>query len=227
MTDTTHALKAERRETTGKQVKQLRADGKVPAVLYGFQTENTNLVLDAKSFRRLYNEAGGSTLISLEVAGQSPVKILIQDAQLDPVTDEPIHVDLFAVNLKEEVETAVPLAFVGESPAVEEQDGNLVTNLTELEIKTLPTNIPSEIEVDISVLKTFEDQIRVSDIKAPGGVEVLVDGDVMVAFVEEPRSEEELAAELADTSDAEKAAVEELGKEPEKAEDGASDEKSE
>ena len=227
MTDKILTLQAERRDTTGKKVKQLRAAGKVPAVLYGFQTENTNLALDAKAFRRLYQEAGGSTLVNLAVDGGEPVQILIQDAQLNPVTDEAVHVDLFAVNLKEEVETEVPLHFIGESPAVKEQDGNLVTNLTELEIKTLPTNIPSEINVDISTLKTFEDQIRVSDIKVPEGVEVLTDGDVMIAFVEEPRSEEELAAELADTSDAEKAAVEELGKESEKAEENATDEKTE
>lgn len=226
MTDKSLTLKAERRDLTGKKVKRLRAEGKVPAVLYGFKTENTSLAIDAKAFRRLYNEAGGSTLVNLEIDGQQPVQILIQDAQLDPVTDAALHVDFFAVNMKEEVETEVPLVFVGESPAVEVQDGSLVTNLTELEIKTLPANIPSEIEVDITALKTFEDQIRVGDLKVPEGVEILTDPEIVVALVEEPRSEEELAAELADDSAESQAAINELGKEPEPTE-GESEEKSE
>lgn len=226
MTDKSLTLKAERRDLTGKKVKRLRAEGKVPAVLYGFKTENTSLAIDAKAFRRLYNKAGGSTLVNLEIDGQQPVQILIQDAQLDPVTDAALHVDFFAVNMKEEVETEVPLVFVGESPAVEVQDGSLVTNLTELEIKTLPANIPSEIEVDITALKTFEDQIRVGDLKVPEGVEILTDPEIVVALVEEPRSEEELAAELADDSAESQAAINELGKEPEPTE-GESEEKSE
>lgn len=215
MTDADLVLNARSRDIIGKQVKQLRAEGLVPAVLYGYNVENTSLAVDAKEFRKIYREAGSNTLVTLSVDGKE-TKILIQDAQLEPVRDEVIHIDLFAVNLKEEVETEVPLSFIGDAPAVRELEGNLVTNLTELEVKSLPTEIPSEIEVDLSVLKTFDDEIRVKDLKVPANVEVLTDPETMVATVEEPMSEEELEAELsADTAAAEQAAVEELGEKPE------------
>src|SRR5690606_20742595 len=133
MTDRDLVLTARPREITGKQVKQLRADGLVPAVLYGYNVENTALTVDAKEFRKVYREAGSNTLITLKVDGKE-TKILVQDAQVDPVRDEVLHIDLFAVNLKEAVETEVPLSFIGDAPAVRELEGNLVTNLTELEV---------------------------------------------------------------------------------------------
>ena len=215
MTEKDLALTAQERSITGKQVKALRAEGLVPAVLYGFEVENTTLAIDAKEFRKIYREAGSNTLINLKL-GSKTVKILIHDVQLDPVRDTILHADLYAVNLKEKVETEVPLSFIGESLAVRELEGNLVTNLTMLEVKSLPSDIPSEIEVDIAVLKTFDDEIRVKDLKIPAAVEVLTDPETMVAVVEEPMSEEELEAELApvDAKAAEAEAAEAIGAEP-------------
>lgn len=216
MTNQVFSLKASQRDVSTK-AHQLRAKAKLPAVLYGFDVKNTPLTLDFKEFRKVYNQAGGNTLVELEIEGQKPVRVLIHDVQLTKVYDEPAHVDLFAVNLKEKVETEIPLNFVGESPAVEDMEGNLVTNKTEVTVKALPTDLVSEIDVDISVLKTFEDIIRISDLKVPATLEIMDEPEEVVALVNEPRSEEELEAELADTSAEEAELVEGMNKEAEEA----------
>ena len=219
MTDTP-ILKAKTRDQAIKP-KDLRLGGEIPAVVYGFDVDNTTIVLDRKQFWKVYVNAGGNTLVDLTIDDKKPVKVLIQDVQLNPVHDEPIHADFYAVNLKETVQTEIPLNFIGDSPAVVDLEGNLVTNKTEVEVRALPTNLISEIDVDISVLKTFEDIIRVSDLKVPATIEILDDAEDVVALVNEPRSEEELEAELTEDTAAEAAKIEELGKEAEKpAEEG-------
>lgn len=223
MTDESLTLGAQKRPLRGKQVKTLRASGQLPVVVYGHETKNTPLLVDAKRFKQLYGQAGSTGLVSLEIAGQGSVKVLIHEVQLAPVRGEILHADLYAPNLKEAVETEVPLKFVGESAAVRELEGSLVTNLTELTVRALPTDLPHELEVDISILKTFDDLIHVRDVKVPAGVTIVDDPDVTIALVNPPRSEEELKAELAaDTVAAEQAVVAELGaeKKPEEGEAG-------
>jgi large subunit ribosomal protein L25 len=213
-------LKAQIRDKAQKPA-LIRRAGDLPAVVYGFGIDNSSLTMNRKSFWKTYLAAGGNTLVDLVIDDKKPVKVLIQDTQLDPVSDEPIHADFFAVNLKETVQTEIPLSFIGESPAVVDLEGTLVTNKTEVEVKALPTDLISEIEVDISMLKTFEDLIRVSDLKVPSTIEILDDPEDVVALVNEPKSEEELQAELTEDTAAEAAAIEELGKDSEKpAEDG-------
>lgn len=211
----TFNLKANKRTITGKKVKILRAQGQVPGVIYGYNTENLPLVVDVKKFRKIWDEAGSSALVDLEIDNNQPIKVLIQDVITSPVYDEIQHVDFFAVNLKEKVTTEIPLTFVGEAPAVKELEGSLVTQKQEVEVEALPTDLISEIEVDISMLKTFDDVIMIKDLKVPDTITIMHDPEEIVAQVAEPRSQEELEAELAeDTAAAEEAAVEELGKEP-------------
>ncbi|MCA9388505.1 50S ribosomal protein L25 [Candidatus Berkelbacteria bacterium] len=206
---------------TKKKAKAIRNSGMIPAVLYGHDVENTSLQLDSKKFEKIYDEAGGNTLIDLEVEGKKePVRVLVQDIQFDPIVGNITHADLYAVNLKEKVVTEIPLKFTGESAAVVDLEGNLVTNLTEVEVKALPTDLISEIEVDISQLKTFDDVIRASDLKLPDTIELMEDPERAIALVTEPRSEEEMEALDEDTSAAEEAAVEELGKDKEQPEEG-------
>ncbi|MBI4022738.1 50S ribosomal protein L25 [Candidatus Berkelbacteria bacterium] len=208
------SLVASERAESGKVVKRLRAAGKLPAIVYGHDTEATSVALDTKEFTRVYHQAGGNTLIDLKL-GARTIKVLIQEVQRDPVYDRPLHADLYAVNLKETVETEVPLKFVGESPAVKDLEGNLVINVHKVELAALPTEIPHEIEVDISVLKTFEDMIRAADLTIPAGVELLLDADQVIALVAEQEEEEVVETTAAD---AEAAAVAELGAKPEEGE---------
>ena len=96
--------------------------------------------------------------------------------------------------MKKTIRTEIPLHFVGESPAVFQQEGSLFKNIEEVEVETLPANLPPHIEVDISVLDDFSKTIHVSDIKVPDGVELLAELDQLICKVDPPRSEEEMAA---------------------------------
>ena len=189
------ALSAEKREETGRKITALRRAGFVPGIVYGHNVDNLMVKIKESHFSTVFKEGGENTLLELSVNGtEKPYAVLIQDVTLDPVFDRPLHVDFYAVNLKEKVQTEVPIVLVGEAPAVKELEGTLIQPLHELQVESLPTEIPHEIEVDVSGLKTFEDSIKVSDINIPGGVQILTDLNEIVVAVQEPRSEEEMAA---------------------------------
>lgn len=190
----THSLTAELRTLAGHQVKALRRNGQVPAVVYGNIKENLSLSLNQHDFEKLFNEAGFSTLINLKVDGEKPVKVLIHDIQQEPLRGTIQHVDLFAVNMKEKLTTEVPLEFIGTADAVDLLGGIFLTVKDTLEIECLPDDLPQSIQVDISSLKTFEDSIRVKDLVLPEGVTTDSDLEDTIASVSEPISEEELAA---------------------------------
>lgn len=191
----TYTLSATTRTAIGSGLAKLRNTGIIPAVLYGNNKANTNIALEKIALNRVLTKAGENSLIQLTVEGEKEARnVLAHDVQLHPISDEVIHVDFLEVNLKEEIETEVPLVFVGESAAVKALDGTLITNKTEIEVRSLPTQIPHEIEVDLSKLATFEDSILAGDIALPAGVVLVTDPEETIALVQEPRSEEELAA---------------------------------
>jgi large subunit ribosomal protein L25 len=166
--------------------------GMIPAVLYGPGLENILLQVDKKVFDRFFKEAG-ETLISLKVEDKT-YSVLIYDTQKHPFTAELVHVDFYQPNLKEEVETEVPLELEGEAPAVKNLGGTLITNVKELSIKALPKDLPSKIKVNVGNLETFDDFILVKDIKLPSGVTILDNPEEIVVQVVEPEKvEEELA----------------------------------
>jgi len=206
-------LSATKRTVVGKKVKQLRRKEQLPAVVYGRKLEPEPLTIETKHFEKVFQIAGTSSLVNLSVDEKSKRKVLIHEPQCHPVTGRPIHVDLYAVRMDEKIETEVPLKFVGQSAAVEDQGGNFIVNIDSLHVRCLPADLVSEIEVDISVLANLEDQLRLSDIKLPERMEVLDDPDEVVALVEAPRTEEELEEELAEDKSTEEAAVEKLSKE--------------
>lgn len=185
-------LKAEERDLNKVKPKVLRESGKTPAVVYGKKCENKHLSVDTIEFEKLFREVGSSSIVTLLV-GDNKKNVLIHDVSHHPVTDAPEHIDFYEVSMTEKITTNVPLIFVGESAAVVDQNGSLITNTTEIEIECLPADLPHEIEVDISVLSDFESTIHVSDVKIPSGVEVKTELEALVATVEPPRSEEELA----------------------------------
>ncbi|KKT87506.1 MAG: 50S ribosomal protein L25 [Candidatus Moranbacteria bacterium GW2011_GWC2_45_10] len=187
------SLKASLRDVVGKKVKKLRAEGMVPAVLYGQGEESKNISVKYLEFSKVYAKAGENAIVELEIDGKI-VPALIYDTQLEHMSGNFSHVDFLQVNMKEEVEANIPLEFIGESAAVKASGGVLIKTLEEVEVKCLPADLPSKFEIDISALATFEDQIKVGDIKAPAGVEILADADTVIALVERPRSEAELAS---------------------------------
>lgn len=186
-------------EATARQGKSsaLRSQDIIPAVLYGHGIKSQVLQVDQRTFARVLKEAGHTSLINLSV-GTTKHTVLIREVQLHPVKNSLLHVDFYQVRLDEKITAHVPLNFTGESPAVKDQGGVLVRNLDELELEALPQDLPHDIKVDISILKTFDEPIRIADLKLPQGVELLHEPEEVIALVQPPRTEEELEAELAE-----------------------------
>lgn len=180
-------------EKRNQPAKEIRMSKKIPAVIYGKNYKNVNLALDEVTFNRLYKEAGSSNLIDLDFDGEN-AKVLVHDIQRHPVSEEILHVDFLKIDMKEKIKTEIPLEFVGETPLVIEQEGSLITNKDAVEVECLPNDLVDHIKVDISVLIEFEQNIKVSDIKAPQGVEILDDPEEVVVLVQPPRSDEEIEA---------------------------------
>ncbi|MFA5777088.1 MAG: 50S ribosomal protein L25 [Parcubacteria group bacterium] len=188
-------LKSKTREEVGngKKLDSFRKNGMIPAVMYGHKIKAQNIWVKYLEFEKAYNEAGESTVIELEI-GDKKVNALVHDIQVDPMTGKFSHIDFFQVRMDEKIETNIPLEFIGESPAIKELGGMLVKSLDEIKISCLPADLPSEITVDISKIKTFDDHIKIKDLDISDNVKVLDDEEMTVALVEAPRSEEELAS---------------------------------
>lgn len=214
-------LDAKMRTNFQKENRRLRSAGSTPGVVYGKVKENQHIELDTLAFTKLYQRAGESTLVDLQIEGQKPIKVLIQDVHRDPVNQTVLHVDLFAIDMNEKLTADVDLKFVGEAKVVKEMGGILVKNHDSLEIECLPGDLIHEFEVDISPLQTFDDRITVGDLQAPQGVVFTDKPEEVVVFADEPRSEkelEELDAKIETT--VEDVEVEEKGKKEEEGAEG-------
>jgi large subunit ribosomal protein L25 len=185
-------LEAKKRDVKGKKAR-VQAGANIPAVIYGNGVKSEILWVDANSFEKMFVDAGTNTVIELTVDGGKAVNVLVYDYQLGAVSDEFTHIDFYAVNMKEKVEAEIPLVFVGVSPAVKELGGTLVKNNDFLVVKALPADLPHEIEIDLTTLVTFDDQIAVNDVPVNEKVEIHLDGSATIASVVAPRSEEEMA----------------------------------
>ena len=183
-------LKAKQRKE--EDLKQIRAEEKVPAVLYGPKIKNLNLGVNLKEFEKIYKEAGESSLISLDISGQKEkFLVLIYDIQLDVLSGKPTHIDFYQPNLKEQVEVSVPLILEGEALAVKDLGGTLVKNISDIEVKAFPQDLPREIKVDISNLKTFEDNIAVKDLEISSKIEISKDPEEILITISAPEKVEE------------------------------------
>src|SRR3989338_8806746 len=164
------------------RVGEVRANGQVPAVVYGAGTPSTSLSVPAQQFIKIFKEAGESEIINLELDGKK-LNVLIHEVQWHPAKDTPMHVDFYVVDMNKEIEVAVPIIFDGISEAIK-QGGVLVKVLHELEIRSMPKNLPHEIIVDLSMLVNLHDQVQVKDLKIPNGVEFLNDLDDVICIAE-------------------------------------------
>ena len=172
----------------------LRKGGEIPAVFYGAGKETTSISLSTVEFKKIWREAGESSAVKVTTADDA-VDVLIHEVQVDPVTDEPIHVDFLAIDMKKKIQVEVPLVFEGISNAVKSGIGNLVKVLHEVEVEALPADLPHELVVDISTLEGLENQVFVSDIKLPKGVTLVTEGaEVVASIVAQVEEKEEVAA---------------------------------
>lgn len=183
-------LTAKSRDTK-ESPKNIRQKGFLPAVLYGSGGEAEHLEIKYHDLEKAYDIAGESSLVDLEIDKKDPVKAIIKDIQKDGVKDKFLHIDLYRVDMKNKIEVEVPLEFIGDSKAVAEMGGTLVKNMQVLQVSCLPGDLLENIKIDLSLLKDFNDSIRVSDISLPESIEVMNDGSESVVTVVEPQIYEE------------------------------------
>ncbi len=187
----TYTLSAVQRSQTGRRAKQERALSRVPAVIYGQGIETQSISLEKGEFKKTYAKAGTSSLVDVNLNG-SVVKAVIKDVQRHPLNLEPIHVDLHQVRMDKEMTAEIPLKFVGEAGAVKVHGGTLVKAMDAVQVRCLPANLPHEIEVDLSVLNTFEDVITIGSLTLSNGVSIEGAADLVIANVAAPLTEEQL-----------------------------------
>lgn len=165
----------------------LRAQGTVPAVVYGPKTPAQSISIDAASFMKVWKQAGESTIISVTGAGEDH-DVLIHDVQVDPVRGEPVHVDLYAFDKSKKLTATIPLHFVGVS-AAEKAGAFIVKVIHEIEIEVLPTELPSHIDVDLSKLANIDDHITVADLPLPPSAAASLDPEEIIATATEAKEE--------------------------------------
>lgn len=191
------SLSVQPRTITGKKVKQLRRDGMLPANIYGHNVDSVAVSVPTKEFTDTFKKAGETGLIDISIENEKAARpVLVHSLLQDPVTSAVLHVDFYQVNLKEKLVATVPLQFVGESPIVHTKEGILLELLQEVEVESLPTDIPAHIEVDVTSLTEVDQGILVSDLKLPAGVEMKTDAEEMVCKIETAQMAEEEVEEL-------------------------------
>jgi large subunit ribosomal protein L25 len=191
-------LAAASRTVTGKKVAHLRREGRLPAVVFGHGLDSSSVSVDVHEFEQLRRTSGPNALVDLKVDGGRAQTVLVHGVQWHPVTRRPLHVDLFAVRMTEELAVDVPLVAAGHSPLVELQGGTLFHPVEHIRVRALPEHLPQLIEYTVESLTDFDQAIHVGDLAIPPNVTLLTDPDEIVAKVLRARVEEEAApAEVA------------------------------
>ena len=191
-------VKAEKRDSRGKNTnRRLRAEGKIPVVVYGGGTESLAAVADLKDLAAiLRTDTGVNTVFSLDIPGVGVNDVIFQDRQIDPIRGRLIHADLRRFARGEKIEMTVPIHLIGEPEALKEEGAVLTQALREIKVLCEPANTPDSIDVDVTVL-TSEHAVHVSDLRVGPGIEIhelpetVVASIVIVKEVElEPQLEE-------------------------------------
>jgi len=189
-------LNAETRTVIGKQVKQLRRDGKIPAVIYGHKLTSMPISLDFRESSKKLEGLTGSSLIEILLDGKTHT-VIVREKQKNYIRDEIIHVDFQEVSLTEKIRASVEIVLEGISPAIKDFDGVLVSGLSEIEVESYPQDLPEKFVVDVSKLAKIGDSIHLRDLEISPKVEILSNIEEMIVLVTSatPVSEEEETAE--------------------------------
>jgi len=195
---TTNAIQIELdpRELVGKKVGRLRRAGIVPVHLYGPGMEPRALQCQASRLIQVLATAGGATPIQITIQGESGNHLAFaREIQWDPRRDDLLHVDLLAADVTRPVTAQVPIVLTGESAGARNIGGTVMHQLRTVDIQALPLEMPSQIEVDISVMEEADSVIRVSDLDVPESATLITDLEELVIRIELPRVAEEVAVE--------------------------------
>lgn len=182
-------LKAEKRNLTGRKVKQIRKQGRLPANVYGKKVKSEAIEVSSSDFGVVFAKAGETGVVELTIGGRKK-PVLVHNVQVDPVTDVPIHVDFLQVDLKVKVTAEVPVELTGEAPAEKQGLGTLVQYIDEVEVEALPTELPEKFEIDLSNLSEVDQAVYVKDIVLTKKAVIKNDPEQIVVKIEPLRKEE-------------------------------------
>lgn len=182
-------LQVESRNLIGNQVRKLRKQSIIPAVIYGKKMpETVQIQLDLNTFLKLFRQSGRTAVVDLNL-GTKTFPCLVHKVDVHPVTDVVRHIDFLAIDLKQKTTASVPVSFIGEPD--KGSDGILLKQLNSIEVEALPEKIPREIEVDLSKLVNIGDSIKISDLISNQDYEILEDAESFIATLAQPQQEEE------------------------------------
>jgi len=190
-------IKAAIRNEKGKgSARKLRSKKIIPAVLYGHKVDSVMLTIENSEIARVFKAGDDTNLINVKIDNQGKTAeklVMIREIQRHPVKNNILHLDLFAVNVKEKIHAPVHIRLIGEAPGVK-LGGNLRQIIREIEVRALPTDIPQYFEVDISELE-IGDSIHISDLVIPENVNVLADDSATILNISAPVIHEEETSE--------------------------------
>lgn len=207
------------RKEVGKKAHTLRYQGNVPGIFYGHSKSNVPVTIPEKALKPLYKTSAAS-IINLKLDDGSNYKCILKDIDFDPVTDKPIHFDLYGVNENEALTIEVPVALTGGIPSGVKEGGILQQILHKIKISCLPKDIPEHVEINVANL-AINHSIHVADIKVPNAT-IVENAKTAIVAVVPPVVEK--APEVAATEVAAEPAEPEViakGKKPEEGEEGA------
>ena len=186
-------LKAVKRDVVGKQVKAMRRDGQLPAVIYGRHLEPIAISLEAHAANLAMSKLSSSSLVTIDLEGKE-YPALVRERQRNVIKGNLTHIDFLAVDLTEKIRATVRLEFVGVSGAVKDYNAVLVKNIEKLEVECLPTDLPERIAVDIAALAQVGNSIRVRDLAISDAIRILNDEDETIAVASAAKTEASDAA---------------------------------
>ena len=204
MADT--SFKVSKREVMGKKTRFLRRAGQTPAHLFGHGVESLALQCDTTELQQIISRKGTTRLVNIKVGSEKEARsVFIREIQRDAVSGILVHVDLYQVNKSEKIKVALPVIFVGNAPALKQKNNIIEHIVNQLEVESLPDDLPPQIEIDLSVLTEVNQSITVRDLKLKPGVTIVAPPDQLIVKISQVAEEKE--AVVAPTAEAVAAAA--------------------
>lgn len=175
-------LEVTKRDLFGKKLKKMRKEGLIPGNIFGPQFKSQSVSFATKDFNKIFKVAKETGIVYLRL-GKDELPVLIKNVQKHPVSGYVLHVDLRKIDLKQKIETQVPIEAVGESPAVIQKGGVLLTHMNEVLVEALPENIPHEIKIDVSSLLEVGQEIKIAGLPKSATFQIKEDPEKVIVSV--------------------------------------------
>ncbi|MGX7231822.1 50S ribosomal protein L25/general stress protein Ctc [Enterococcus italicus] len=189
------SLEVSKREVRPRSLRnKLRHEGKIPAVVNGYQIESTTISLDSSEIEKVLRQHGLNTVLTMSIDGKK-VNTLIHNYTTDTFTSKLTHIEFLSVNMNEVTEVEAEVVLVGEAAGVR-AGGVLTQTLYSVTVAATPDKLPENVEVDVTDLEIGQ-SLSVADLKVDGDYEIVTDAEEQVVTITEAQVEEEETTEEA------------------------------